>query len=289
MMKLIQLMLVAVLLGDPACASPYDSMPPIPPPEKKIADYTAQDIVGCAFGQNEAQPKEHPLRVKDPVAKLKAEWPGAKVAANIDLILPYILLADTPAFEDGIGDGIYWILDQIMDVPNSEKAAAFARVYAAQTEPVKKRKVAFLGKLLFPYLADERLLAPFKEMLDDATIYEIRSIGERLPKMVTTVRHVAFYEIYGSLYDEDLLRVGFPEGQYLMEAAVLDGLGINDDKTNEAEQCVFLKTWLTAHWTEVVAKCAEARAKPDADRVYKGPRARRILAPLTPEPDRQPQ
>ena len=289
MMKLIQLMLAVVLLGGTVCASPYDAMPPIPPPEKKIADYTAQDIVGCAFGQNEAQPKEHPLRVKDPVAKLKAEWPGAKVAANIDLILPYILLAEKPADDENIGDRIYWILDEVMDVPNSEKAAAFARVYAAQTEQVKKRKVAFLGKLLFPYLADERVLAPFKDMLDDATVYEIRKYGEQ-PVMTyyTTVRNVAFHEICGYLHDEDLLRVGFPEGQYLMDAAVLDGLGINANNTNEAEQCAFLKAWLTAHWTEVVAKCAEARAKPD--REYRGPSSlRRILAPLTPEPDREPQ
>lgn len=67
-------------------AAPIDYLPPTPPPEKKIADYTAQDIVGCVFGRNRAQPKEHPLRVKDPWAKLKAEWPGAKVATNIDLV-----------------------------------------------------------------------------------------------------------------------------------------------------------------------------------------------------------
>lgn len=56
--------------------------------------------------------------------------------------LPYILLAEMPAYDESIGDGTYWILDEVMDVPNSEKAAAFARVYAAQTEAVKKRKVA---------------------------------------------------------------------------------------------------------------------------------------------------
>ena len=282
-MKLIRLMLASLLLGGSVCASPYDAMPQIPPPEKKIADYTAQDIVGCVYGRNRAQPKEHPLRVKDPWAKVKAEWPGAKVAANIDIVLSYILLAERPVDEERIGDRLYWILKKVMDVPNSEKAAAFARVYAAQTEPVKKRKVAFLGKLLFPYLADERVLAPFKDMLDDATVYEIRKLGEGIPDMVTTVREEAFYEIYGYLYDEDLLRVGFPEGLYLMDATVLDGLGISDDKTNEAEQCAFLKTWLTAHWQEVVAKCAEARAKPDAERMYPSPTPLYILEPLTPD------
>ena len=282
-MKLIQLMMAAVLLGGPVSASPYDTMPQIPLPEKKIADYTAQDIVGCVFGRNSAQPKEHPLRVKNPWAKLKAEWPGAKVATNVDVILEYILLAEKPVDDYNIGDGIYWILDEVMDVPNSEKAAAFARVYAAQTEQVKKRKVAFLGKLLFPYLADERVFAPFKDMLDDITIYEVRKIGESGKKDYITVRHVAFYEIYGYLYDGDLLRVGFPEGQYLMDATVLNGLRINDDKSNETEQCAFMKTWLTAHWQDVVAKCAEARAKPDADRIYPSPRSRRILMPLTPE------
>ena len=103
-------MMAAILLGGPVCASPNDSMPPIPPADKKISDYTVHDIVGCVFGQNKAQPKEHPLRVKDPGAKLKAEWPGAKVAANIDIILPYILLAEKPKDDDPIGHGIYWIL-----------------------------------------------------------------------------------------------------------------------------------------------------------------------------------
>ena len=177
-----------------------------------------------------------------------------------------------------------------MDVPNSEKAAAFACVYAAQTEQVNKRKVAFLAILLFPYLADERVLAPLKDMLDDASIYEIRSLGEGWDhKMVTSVRNKAFYEIYGYIYDEDLLKVGFPDGQYLMDAAELSGMGISDDKINEAEQCALLKTWLNAHWQEIAAKCAEARALPDAERDYPSPRGRRILAPLAPEPDRQPQ
>jgi hypothetical protein len=285
-MKLIQLMMAAVLAGGSVCASPYDSMPPIPPPEKKIADYTVQDIVGCVFGDNMAQPKEHPLRVKDPGAKLKAEWPGAKVATNVDLILPYILLAETPVDDGNIGDGIYWILFEVMDVSNSEKAAAFARVYAAQTEAVNRRKVAFLGRLLFPWLADERVLAPFKDMLDDATIYETRKVGERLPAMVTTVREEAFHVIIRCIYNDDLLRVGFPEGQYLMDAAELDALRISDDKLNEAAQCGLLKTWLNAHWQEVVAKCAEARAEPK--RIFSSPYpGRRILTPLTPEPDRE--
>lgn len=287
-MQLIQIIMATVLLGGSLCASPYDSMPQIPPPEKQIADYTVQDIVGCVFGRNKTQPKEHPLRVKDPGAKLKAEWPGAKVATNVDIILPYILLAEKPVDDEEIGDGIYWILTKIMDVPNSDKAAAFARVYAAQTEQIKKRKVAFLAILLFPYLADERLLAPLKDMLDDVTVYQIRKIGDSGRKKYTTVRNRAFFKIVGHLYDEDLLKVGFPDGQYLMDAAELDALNISADNMNEAAQCGILKTWLNAHWQEVVAKCAEARAKPDSERMYPTPfPGRRILAPLTPEPNRQ--
>jgi hypothetical protein len=281
-----QIILAAALLACPAEADPYAQMPQVPPPEKKVADYTAQDIVGCAFGQNMEQPKEHPLRVKDPTSKLKAEWPGAKVAANLDIILGYILLAETHKDDDIIGNGIYWILFCIMDVPKTEIGAAFARVYAAQPDQAKKRKVAYLGRLLFPWLADERILAPLRDMLDDQTLYRIRKFGDAGIKEYITVRNVAYHAVSGAIYDHDLLSVGLPEGQYLMDATQLDTLEISDDKSNEAASCAALKTWVNAHWAEITAKCAEARALPDDERDYPGPNELRILTPLTPEPNR---
>lgn len=279
-----QIILAAALLACPAEADPYAQMPQVPPPEKKVADYTVQDIVGCAFGQNMEQPKEHPLRVKDPTSKLKAEWPGAKVAANLDIILGYIVLAETPKDDDIIGNGIYWILYCIMDVPKTEIGAAFARVYAAQPDQAKKRKVAFLGRLLFPWLADEQILAPMRDMLDDQTLYRTRKLGESGRKIYFTVRYEAFYEICGYLYDHDLLSVGLPEGQYLMNASQLDALDISGDRSNEAASCAALKTWVNAHWADITAKCAEARTK--SGRQFSGPSRLRILTPLTPEPNR---
>lgn len=267
-------------------ASPYDNMPQIPAPEKKISDYTPQDVVGCYFGKNKAQPKEHPLRVKDPVGKIKSEWPGAKVPASADAIMGYILLADSPLSDERISEVIYSILWCVMDVPKSDIAAAFARVYAAQTEQSAKRKVAFLGRYLFPWLADERVLAPLKDMLDDPTMYENRKLNEGGWRYIATVRREASHCLIGYIYDDGLLRSGMPEDQYLMGAAELAALKIGDDKTKETGMCLALKTWYTAHWAEVTAKCAEIRAKADSEREFRGPSSYRILTPLTPEPNR---
>lgn len=281
------IVLIAIMLSNATHADPYDNMPQIPLPQKRISDYTAQDIVGCVFGRNMAQPKEHPLRVKNPGAKLKAEWPGSKVAANVDTIIGYILLSDSPKFDERISDGIYWILWHVMDVPKSDIADAFARVYAAQTDQVAKRKVAFLGRYLFPWLADERVLVPLRDMLDDSTVYENKKVNEGGWRYIATVRREASHCLIGYIYDDSLLHMGMPENQHLMSAAELAALKIGDDRTKEPTMCQALKAWYTTHWTEVTAKCAEVRLKPDSERRFTGPTSYRVLLdPLTPESNR---
>jgi hypothetical protein len=52
---------------------------------------------------------------------------------------------------------------------------------------------------------------------------------------------------------------------------------------SENRECAHLKTRLNAHWQEGVAKCADARAKPDADRMYPSPTRLCLLDPLAPE------
>ncbi|MCF7676124.1 MAG: hypothetical protein K9M97_12315 [Akkermansiaceae bacterium] len=278
------LILGLVLLPGTLLATPYDNMPQIPGPEKEIADYTPHDIMGCYFGKNKAQPKEHPLRVKEPDAKLKAEWPGAKISSNVDVIIGYILLADSPRSDEAISDVIYSILWRVMDVPKSEIAAAFARVYAEQTEQTARRKVAFLGRYLFPWLADERVLAPLRDMLDDASLYQLRSVGEESPKERISVQNRAYFEIYGYIHNSSLLQLGMPDDQYLMSEADIQATNI--EVVDLGTACQRMKAWLDAHWTEVTAKCAEVRAKPDSERHFRGPSAYRILTPLTPEPNR---
>jgi len=292
-MNMTILLFAAAMLASFGSATADIGMPPVPPPEKQVKDYTAENIVGCLFGVNKEQPQEHPLRVKDAVAKLKAEWPGAKVASNVDTIIGYILLADSPARDQGVGDGVYWIIKNVMDVPNSDKAAAYARIYAAQTTPENKRKVAFLARFLFPYLVDERVLAPLIDMLDDDSVYQVRIWGEeRKEKVYTTVRSIANGEICRFLRDHDLLSVGLPENQYFLSDADLQhtelgsGRRTLEDDAKESAGCGFLKTWLTNHWQQVVAKCVEARAKPN--RAYQGPALHRILTPIGPDRHRHP-
>lgn len=278
------IILIATMLHCALQASPYDNMPQIPPPDKKIADYTPQDVVGCYFGKNKAQPKEHPLRVKDPEAKIKADWPGAKTPASADVIIGHILLADSPLSDERISEVIYAILWDTMDVPKSDIAAAFARVYAAQTEQTAKRKVAFLGRYLFPWLADERVLAPLKDMLDDSSMYESKKLNEGGWVQQIRVRLQAYWEIYGYIHDSSLLQIGLPEGQFIVSATELSAM--DTDNVDEATACQRMKAWLDSHWTEVATKCAEIRTKPDSEREFRGPSSYRLLTPLTPEPNR---
>ncbi len=270
------------LLAGAALSSPYDTMPDRPGPEKAIKDYTLQDVIGCVFGRNKDQPANHPLRVKEPGAKLKAEWPGAKEPANLDPIIALILKAEDRSDEETLGEAIYWLLYEVMDVPKTEMGAAFQRVYAAQTEQTARRKVAFLGNLLFPFLADERLLAALKDMLDDTTVYHTER-AEGAPPLKTLVRSQARFLINGFIYDDSTLHMGYPEDKSMIGDH--DEQEMIDAGKDGARTSALMKAWLDAHWAEVVAKCAEVRAKPDKDRHFPGPAARRVLAPLEPEPN----
>ena len=76
--------MAAVLPGGAACASPHDSIPPISPPEKQIADYTAQDVVGWIVCLNGA------LRGRD--FRLVTGRNVMGTAADCDIVLtdPYL-------------------------------------------------------------------------------------------------------------------------------------------------------------------------------------------------------
>ena len=248
-------------------AAPIDYLPPPPPFEKQLADYTAQDVVGCAFAWKAALPNGHPFKPESGAITIKAEWPGAKIPANTDVILSYIFHAATPVEETGIAKGIYWTIHEMMDVQSSQKATAFARLYDAQTDGVKRRKLAFMVKIVFPYLADERLLLPLKDMLDDSSVYRSeRSEGGHVG--TTSVRLAARKMLSNIIFDKELLSLDLPEGQSIMSGG--DQAAIFGEDVSEADSCALLKAWITNHWTEISAQAAKLRAKPD--RTYELPR-----------------
>lgn len=255
-----------LVFASPLMGAPRDYLPDPPSFDKKVADYTVQDVVGCAFTCRALLPNGHPFKPANGFAKIKSDWPGAKLPANIDVILTYVFPTTDSFDERSITNGIYWTIHEIMDVPATEKATAFVRVYDAQTDSVKKRKLAFMNQKLFPYLADERMLLPLKDMLDDSSVYRTeRTEGGGVA--TTSVRRAAKGMFRRILFDKDLLSMDTDEGKYLMGEADIEA--IFGGTATEEVSCGLLKTWITDHWQEIASQAAKARAK--ADREYEPP------------------
>ena len=269
-MKIHIIPLLLTTLTATLCAHPRDHLPPPASLSKNISDYTVQDILGGAFTSKITLPEGHPFKnvsksVED-VKKIKTEWSGAKIATNVDTILTFIIHTETRDQERYASNNIYWLIHEIMDVPASDKAAAFVRVYEAQTDAVKKRKVAFMAEKLFPYLADERLLLPLKDMLDDTSVYQVHR-AEGAEDIPESTRNAARNLIGRILQNKNLLSSGYPEAKYILSAA--DQAAIYGVDVSEATSCALLKTWLTNHWQEITNQAAIARAK--QNREYRKP------------------
>lgn len=257
-------------------AHPKDYIPMPPPYDKPVATYTAADVVGCAFSTPELLPNGHPFRAKGAEKTIKQQWPGAKTATNIDLILAYVVNAQTPQEERTVGEGLFWCIHEMMDVPKTDQAAAFARTYSSQADPVNKRKIAFMANLLFPYLAQASVLEPLEMMLDDSSVYEtVRSEGGHV--FTTTVRRQAagfmFKFIFGR--DRDLLSIDLPEGQYIMSNT--DRESIYNDGVSEGDACARLKAWMIAHRAIVESQCVKIAAATDPP--YSLPHKKYLVAP----------
>lgn len=260
-------------------AHPRDYLPPPPPMNKNLSDYTVLDVVGGTFASKKDLPNGHPFKnvngSEEDVLKIKSEWGGAKIVSNVDAILAYVVQTENREQEYYVPIGIYWLIHEIMDVPASDKAAAFVRVYEIQTDVVKKRKVAFLAERLFPYLADERLLLPLKDMLDETSVHRFDK-AEGAADIPVTTRAAARRLFSRILKDKDLLSAGTPEGEVLMSAD--DRAAIFGEDVPEAESCALLKAWLTSHWQEITNQAASARAR--KDREYRRPPSLGLIPPL---------
>ena len=225
-----------------------DFIPSPPAPEKPLTDYTVLDVLGCnAFDDLPANHKFH----DGYNAGLKAHWPGAKVATNIDTLCQIML--DAPA-ADPVQKGMVESLESIlrvvvreaMDVTDAAKTDALLRVVAAQTTPAKRARAVKFASSYFGELLDPRLLNLQKERLDDESV-AFRIVAEENPEIQITVRAAARGEILHSLQND--LGIQLDIAAFEIE--------------DEAAACAALKAWLNENAALVEGKCADAKAKPD--------------------------
>ena len=226
-------------------------MPSTPPATKEIADYTTANMLGAVITSSDYIPLNHKYRLSHFKKGIKASWPGAKDATKIDEMLQLVLDAPVTANIRELDisfDNIMYVIQQVMAVSDAEKADAFVRIVAAQTEPLKiKRAKKFAGRMFY-WLYDARLLTYEKEDLDDATEYtEEHTMAEGAPRRKSSIRADARMSLLSTLRET---------------------LKINIDQTpfttpDEAANCAALKAWLMANWTQVVNKCAEVKADPE--------------------------
>ncbi len=166
----------------------------------------------------------------------------------VQIVLDAPVIAGAKEIETAF-QNVRYVIQEIIDVSDADKADAFIRIIDAQTDPLKKNRATTFARSMFQELLDPRLLAFAKEALDDATEYPhpIIVAPEGKPRNMTSVRTEAKWEI---------LRV------------LEHGLKMTIDETpfstaDEAENCSALKTWLTANWTQISNKCAQVKAAPD--------------------------
>ena len=226
-------------------------MPSTPQATKEISTYTAADVVGAATTDSTQLPTGHAYREGGFKKGVKSTWPGAKDATKIDTMLQIVLDAPTNSTAKEVSDSfanIRFVIQEVMDVSDQAKADAFVRIVAAQTDPLKTKRAKVFARQMFEELLDVRLLGYDKEALDDATDYtEQYKVSENRPRRTLVVRQEAKRSILWTL--NHTLKMGIDETPFTT--------------ADEAANCAALKTWLTANWTQVANKCAEAKAAPE--------------------------
>ncbi len=231
-----------------------DYMPSSPPAEKAITAYTPGDALGAVITTDDHFPPGHLYREGNFGTGLRSNWPGAKVAANIDPMIEFVLAAppaDPSRFTPQSRmvhrsyDSVIFAIHHLMDVPAAEKADALVRVVNAQTDPKKLKHAKAIASLMFEALLDPRLLAYEMEGLDDPATYKVQAFGEG-PKVEFQARWDAKKRILRSL--RDTLKIEIDTSPF--------------STGDEIANCAALKTWLTANWATIGEKCAERRINP---------------------------
>ena len=256
--QLVLSLMASSTLGHAAVTRPAFH-PSTPPVSKPVAEYTLADVVGIRATVSNQLPANHPYLVEKPYkAWDRKQWPGAKDSTKIDGLVQGILdaasahLHYTNPTDDWSDMSYTWknvsfIINEVMDLEDTVKVDALLRILAAQTDATKRTRMRAFAANRFDWYFDPRLLELYKEMLDDPTAYtEKNTMAEGLPPRSSTVRRDARTKILWALNKT---------------------LDMNVDVTpfkiaDEAAGCAALKAWLTDHWGQVTAKCAEVKANP---------------------------
>ena len=221
-------------------------LPNTPPADKAITDYTPLDVLGVVTTESERRPKNHLFRVGGGCAGLRTNWPGAKVAANVDAMLMVIIDAE-PGEDDqrwDVLENIRFILKNVMVLTDKQKADAFLRVVDSQTDPNKKAFAESIAGSMWATFLDPRVLLYSKADLDDATEVRGPAMAEGVPNEYT-VRSTAFRSLEICLSD-----IGLPPDPAW-------------EQLDEAAHCAALKQWMTDNWALIGQKCTETKDNPD--------------------------
>ena len=243
------ILLTTIAFSNLASSNPLPAfMPAQPAPDKSISAYTVGDVLACNSVSD--LPANHNYYAdKLYNAGLKANWPGAKIATNIDALCQIVLDAPEDSPKDVINtatNNLHLVIREVMDVGDNEKVDALLRIVAAQTAPKKKKWAVDFATDFFIDVLDPRLLNLQKERLNDSSIAK-RMVAEGIPDIEITARSLANQEILEWLQED--LAITLDVAQF--------------DVSNEADGCAALKAWLDANAAMVATKCAEAKAKPD--------------------------
>ena len=248
-------------------------IPSAPDANKNVSNYTVADVVGCVFTSKKELANGHPFAMggldKD---ALKTQWPGAQNANNIDLFLNYLVLVENRKDEKVIRGNIYWLIHEVMDVPNTSKVDAIMRVYNAQNNVTKKRTIAMFAAEVFPYLVDIQLLSLVKGLLsDDSVLRKVRLMIDQPNKKeaVFTVRRTVRPLCLRFIIDPNILNMK-PDLQ------PSDYPQINRGEKTEQEYCDSMQNWMTNNWSAITAKANVAKA--NQNRAYSKP-SLRIYSP----------
>lgn len=223
-------------------------IPDAPDKTKAVASYTAADVFSCIA--TEVRPNGHPVGniYTHGAARLKAEWPGAKDATQIDTMLNLILGATTAANKEDARralQDVRFILYSVMDLADTAKADAIVRVAQQQNDPLKKRLMADLAFEMFRDLFDPRLLMFIVEYVDDPDELVIPPMSEGRHQKVRTRGGI----IWGYLI-QSLIDVGFERN------------ALPPPDADKAQRKTTLRDWMTAHLAEATQKCESYKARP---------------------------
>jgi hypothetical protein len=250
--------LSAVLLVLATNAGVLPAILPDPPPEgKAISEYSAADVLSISSVNIKQLPVTHPYLQEPKFSKVIArDWPGAMNPQMIDQLVEFILLSpgmddESSANRDALKNNVSYIMCEIMDVEDEEKASALIRVIASQSDPIKKSLARQFACQMFKVLLDPRLLSPIRGEFTNGDTWQDPDKPERNPDDPTS-NTVAMESAKQKAVSLIIHALGF--------------VGIEFDKATYITQdhdadCIRIGQWLDTNAALIAGKCQQAKSE----------------------------